>query len=164
MSTKKTGTQPAFARERRILTPAEREGLKQRIAENEEDTQQPQNRNLYIPERLNDPLERATVAREKRVLAEGEPDSLSRAKKIKMERQAKIYKEWLQRSMVPKSHVNLKPSPSDPSFRMAVNEMAKKENSREFQDVAKRFKNIMRELHPNDPHLSNLETIRPNNR
>ena len=146
------------------MTPAERESLEQRQKEREEDTQAPENRNLYIPDRLNDPLEKATAAREQRVLQEGQAGSLSRAQKIKTERQAKIYREWLQKSMVPKSHVNLRASASDPEFRKAVNEMAAKENSREFQEVAKKFKNLMRELHPNDPHLSNLETIRPNSR
>lgn len=151
-------------KERRILTPAEKEGLEQRRREMEEDTNTPANRNLYIPERVNDPMERQTAAREARVLREGEPDSLSRAARIKKEQRAKIDREWLQKHMVPKSHVNLRASASDPEFRKAVNAMAKDENSREFQEVAQRHKNDMRELHPNDPHLSNLETIRPNSR
>lgn len=150
--------------ERRILTPAEKSSLQARIDEHEEDTGRQKDNNLYFPERVNDPQERAGIARAKRVLANGQPDSLSRAEKLKMEEANKVDVTWLRKNMVPRSHVNLRPGPNDPEFRKAVNEMATKENSREFQIVAQRVKNRMRSLYPNDPHLSNLDSIRPETR
>lgn len=150
--------------ERRILTPAERESMTRRIAEHDEDTKTGGNPNIYIPERSNDKAEQASIDRAKRVLENGEPDSLNRSEKVKMEESNKIDIKWLQERMVPKSHVNCRPGPDQNDFRRAVNEMATKENSREFQIVAQRVKNRMRELYPNDPHLANLETIRPNTR
>lgn len=150
--------------QRRILTPAEKESLQRQISDHKEDTGTPIDRNLYTPDRVDDPLERASIARAKRVLKNGEPDSLNRAEKQKMEEANKVDVDWLQKNMVPRSHVNARPGPDQNDFRKAVNEMATKENSREFQLVAQRVKNRMRSLHPNDPHLSNLESIRPETR
>lgn len=150
--------------ERRILTPAERESINRRIVEHKEDTEQPENRNLYIPDRTDDRIENAGIKRAQYVLKSGELDNLNRSEKIKMEEANKHDVKWLQERMVPKSHVNCRPGPDQTDFRKAVNEMATKENSREFQIVAQRVKNRMRQLYPNDPHLSNLETIRPEKR
>lgn|SRR3990167_4827292 len=147
--------------ERRILTPAEKGSLKARIAEHVEDTGKQTNENLYVPERVNDSIERDGIARAKRVLEQGEPDSLNRSEKTKMEEANKTDISWLQKHMVPRSHVNARPGPDNSDFRKAVNEMATKENSREFQIVAQRVKNRMRSLYPNDPYMSNLESIRP---
>lgn len=145
---------------RRILTPAETESLQQRVADHEEDISTPSNRNMYNPDRVNDPIERQGNERIKRVLKNGQPDSLNKHQRATLEGNVKRDIEWLQKSMVPKSHVNLRPGPQEPGFRKAVNEMATKENSPEFQTVAQRAKNGLRQLGRD----SNLELYRPDSR
>jgi len=158
MSTK-TVSRPGV---RRILTPAETQSLTTSIKDNADDTAVINHRNLYNPDRVNTPAERETIERQKRVLAQGQPDSINKHERASLENRNKQDKEWLQKNMVPKSHVMLRPNPMDPQYRKAVNEMARRENSPEFQKVAERFKNGMRQLGRFED--ANLETIRPSSR
>ena len=147
-------------RQRRILTPGEKDSINERISDRKEDMSGGESQSHYIGDRANDPAEAATDAREKRVLRDGEPDSLNKNRRAELEKASKRDEEWMQKSMVPKSHIHMRPGPEDTMFRKCVNEMAGKENSPEFQKVAERWKNDQRQL----GRESNLERIRPASR
>lgn len=151
----------------KVLSPTEVAGLEREISEAEQ--MQRETDSQYTPSgagsgrhdpnalsATNDP----NIARYKRVLMEGKPGSVGHRERVLREKQMEKDKEWLQKMMVPRSHVTLKASP-DPEFRKAVNFMAKMEMSTEFQTVAQRYKNNARLLHPDSPELSNIESIRP---
>lgn len=145
--------------EEKVLSETELEGLKREIAEHEGDRKETDQ--FYDPGHQYGDETNEVIRRYKRVVERGTAPELTREQRVKMERQMGVDKEWLQKNMVPKSHFMLRPGP-DPEFRKAVNFMARKEMSQEFQEVAQRFKNNARRLHGKEaPELSNLETIRP---
>lgn len=109
---------------------------------------------------------KANIEKLERVLSQGSPDSLSKAERIRRERMIQQDKEWLQKNMVSRKSYNLgwrdirdgrcTKADYDKAVQGCVNEM-----SPQFQKVANRYKNNMRELQPDDPNSSNLENIRP---
>ena len=153
--------QQAPGRQRRILTSAETEAISRRLKETEDDRATPTNPNIYNPDPVHSRQEDRSTRRARAVLKNGQPDTLSAGQRKKMEYQAKIDKEWMVKQMVPKSMTRLRPDPSNTDYRRGATTMARVENSVEFQEVAQRYKNAQRQLHPNDPHLANLESIRP---
>lgn len=142
----------------KVLTPTEVEGLQRELDENAADAKETDM--TFSPNKQYSGETNAVMRRYRRVLERGKPGSLSKNEKIRLERQIKMDREWLQRNMVPRSHAMLRAGP-DPAFRKAVNFMAQKEMSREFQKVAERYKNNARKLWPDSPEMANLETIRP---
>jgi len=99
------------------------------------------------------------IKKMQRVLEKGSPQSVSPYIKRKMEQQAIKDKEFLQKNMCPKTLFSAKEK--DPEFRKAV-EACNVENSVAYKSVAKRYKNTMRQLDPDNPEASNLEALRPN--
>lgn len=99
------------------------------------------------------------IQRLERVLSNGTPRDLSSSQRTRLEKKAQAYKEYLQKKMCPKS-LYFKKS-RDPEFEKAV-AACSVERSSEFSRVAHDFKNLMRQLAPNDPDASNVEKLRPN--
>ena len=98
----------------------------------------------------------------KYVLKQGEPDSLNPQEKARKEKRAETLRAWLQKHMVPRSHIGLRSHQDGVQsleFQKAVKEMAEKEMSAEFQKAAEEYKNIQRELGRDE--MANLEEIRP---
>lgn len=152
-------------RKEQVLSPTEVEGLEREIREFEDSKKETET--TYTPSGSGESRHGgqsshndANIRRYKKVLEQGKPGSVGRSEFILREKQMAKDREWLQKNMVPKSHVSLRASP-DPEFRKAVNFMAQREMSREFQEVAQRYKNNARMLHPDDRELHNIETIRP---
>jgi hypothetical protein len=153
---------------RRILTPTEREHLKDRYDQNEaekkgviEGVDPRLAREGYDPSvQGNTRYLDEENKRIKEVLARGEPEDVAREKKAAMERRKKELADYLASKMVPKTGTAMRPG-RDPGFRKAVNMMARNENSAEFAKAASEYKNIMRTLDPHDPEAANLENIRP---
>ena len=106
------------------------------------------------------PEEKRTIKRMERVLKNNAPDSLSEADTRKWESEGKRLEEWLRSKMVPRSGMELRKA-HDPNFQKAVRLHASIEMSQEFVNIANRWKNIMRQLHFDEPEMSNLERIRP---
>ena len=100
------------------------------------------------------------IKRLEKVLSNGSPDSLSKARRSAIERQVQKDKEWLQGKMVNKRLLNVKYKDAD--FEKAKQACAV-EMSKEYQAVANRYKNSMRQIDPDNPDASNLERIRPDN-
>jgi hypothetical protein len=100
------------------------------------------------------------IRRYERLLAAGSADSLSPQAKTALEKEARRLKGWLAGQMVPRSHQNI--GYNHPDFKKAV-QKGVQEWAPEFQKRAERFKNIMREVAPDDPDAGNLERIRPKN-
>lgn len=151
---------------RRILTPTEREGLEKnlgRIATDKRGDLEGVPRRLRgaiykSGEETTDAMD-ADERRIKRALSQGARDSLSAGERTQLESTAKQLKESLAKRMVSKKDMELRPGSVD--FRRAVNRVAGQEMSQDFAKDASAYKNIMRQLHPDDPDASNLETIRP---
>jgi hypothetical protein len=149
-------------KQRRILTPTETEKFNEAISEDVKDQKETEF-TFPGPSRMN--VVNEQLGRIKKTLKEGQAEPLSKSEKQARERRIVTLKAWLQRNMVPKSHVRLRSQSGgvqDPEFRKAVNDMAKREMSPEFQQVAQEYKNIMRELER--PEDANLEEIRPDTR
>jgi hypothetical protein len=123
-----------------------------------------------LPERLQrhmDPSRKSNprrldfqINRIKRLLSEGAPDSPDKYDQQALEKEKVQLEDWLKGKMVPVTGTELRPGPR-PEFRKAVNLMAKNENSTEFHKKAMRWKEIVRQLEPEDPDAENLENIRP---
>lgn len=94
-----------------------------------------------------------------RVLSNGSPDSLSKAKRIALERKTNRQREWLKRNMTPRELYYAKYK--DPNFEKAKKSITANDNSPAFQRVADEFKNSMRQLDPDNPDASNIERLRP---
>lgn len=152
---------------RRIMSPTEREGLNRELQTIATDRA---GMIEGVPRRMQQFMnpEGAEVnrgvldAREKRirnVLAEGAPDSLSAAERTKLEADEKAMREKLVARMLPKTLMRLRPGSLD--FTKARNLLAKNEMSAEFNRDAAAWKNMRRQLDPNDPDFASLENIRP---
>jgi len=98
------------------------------------------------------------VSRLERVLSNGMPDSLTKAKRIALEKQIAKDKEFLQKNMVPKDLLYVKYK--DPNFERSK-VACSLEGRKEVQMIADRYKNSMRQIDPENPDASNLERIRP---
>ncbi len=158
MSTNREERKRIVPADEKVLSPTEVQGLETQLRDHEEDRKETDG--SYSPDRPNSDDADPTIRRYKRVLQRGKPGSVSKQERYKRERQMEVDKEYLQKMMVPRSHVTLRAS-ADPEFRKAVNFMAKQEMSSEYQTVAQRYKSNARLLYPDSPELSNLETIRP---
>lgn len=148
--------------QRRILTPTETEKFNDAVTQEKEDQRET---DFVFPGESRATLPNEQINRIKRTLKDGQAVPLTKAEKLAREKRVALLKEWLQKSMVPKSHVRLRSQAGgvqDPEFRKAVDEMARREMSTEFQTVAQEYKNIMREL--DRPEDANLEYIRPDTR
>lgn len=100
------------------------------------------------------------IRRLETILRNGAPDSITKGQRTRLEKEAAGLREWLQGQMVPRSHAKI--GYSHPDFQKTVNHGVR-EHSPEFSQKADRFKNIMREIAPDDPNKANLESIRPEN-
>lgn len=99
-----------------------------------------------------------------KALKDGDPGSLSKAEKVRLEKREKELIGICRKRMVPQEDVRMTPSErgtSNPDFSRAVNHMAKNEHSQDFLKLAHELKNIRRRLNPEDPQAGNLEAIRP---
>jgi hypothetical protein len=158
-----TSEKRPVGRPRRILTPTETESFEKIISENDRDKIET-DEEYPLPQLLKG--DDGQIKSIKRVLKEsGDSDSLNEHQKMKLEDRGKQLKEWLQKCMIPKSHIGLRPSKDgvqNYDFQKAKNDMAMKEMSSEFVQVAEEYKNIMRTL--GRPEEANLEIIRPDSR
>lgn len=103
-------------------------------------------------------LIRQKIARKRAMLSRGAPDSLSKAKRLQLEKRIVQAKEWLRGRMCPRSIYQV--GYKDPNFEKAKaacgNEMTDA-----FNKVASQFQNDMRQLDPDNPNAGSLENIRP---
>lgn len=164
---------------RNILSPRERERLKKEIDEKKREMKgeivvprNPNGREEGISERRmgryaqfldknvqsDKSLLQRQVTRLEKVLSNGTPDSLSKSRKVALERQIEKDREFLKRNMVPKDLLNVKYK--DPNFERAKLACSS-EGRKEVQMIANRYKNSMRQIDPDNPEASNLERIRP---
>lgn len=93
-----------------------------------------------------------------RVLSNGSPDSLNGAQKRALEKRIEADREFLRRNMCPKTifHAGYK----HPDFEKAK-KACQREHQRDFQVVAERYQNSMRQMDPENPDAANVERIRP---
>jgi hypothetical protein len=94
------------------------------------------------------------------VLSKGSPDSLTRGQRAQMERRRNALKEQLQRQMCPKKIYHVRSS-KDPATFEKAKEACMQEQTPEFRAKAQEYKQIVRELDPDDPKAASLENIRP---
>ena len=152
----------ARRKEARILTPTEVENIEKEVREHEESKRETESSydasGDWGSEGTNsDP----TIRRMQKVLKQGKPGSLSREEKIKMEREVKEDQEYFSKTLVPRNLTSLRPG--TPEFTKAVNGMIREEmTSSEFKKREHRYKNNIRQLHPDDRELHNIESFRPN--
>lgn len=102
-------------------------------------------------------LLRAKIERDKKLLAQGEPSSMTRKERDAIAKQVVKDREYIQKIMCPKPLFNLKES--DPDFQKAV-AACRREHTVQYQKVAGRLKENMRRIDPDAD--SNLEKLRPN--
>jgi len=111
----------------------------------------------------------ANIKKLERSLSNGSPGSLSKYERNRKEKMVREDGEWLKRNMVPQSHINLgwrdikEHRTTQKEYDKAVTGCLV-EHSPEFLKRAQRFKNNMRELAPDDPNVSSVESIRPESR
>ena len=144
---------------RRILTPAENKGMQQEVKDNKQ--MMTETATTYQPFKSL-PIQESKIKRIEKTLKEGQQDSLNEYDKNELEKEKRELKEWLQKHMVPKTHIGLQPQKGgvqDNEFRKAASFMSNNEMSGEFQLKAERYKYVCRELGHNED--SNLENIRP---
>lgn len=104
------------------------------------------------------------IDRKLKALRDGDPGSLSKIEKARLEKRKAELLEKCRKRMVPQEDVRLTPSEkgaSNPDFSKAVNFMAKGEHSQDYLRDAHELKNILRRLDPEDPQAGNLERYRP---
>ena len=155
---------------RRIMPVSEREGLDSQIATAESDAkgESPEfSRDLKkrLVQQQQDPVAVRQLSYLKRVRAAGEPDTLSPRERARLEKREKELIPIVQKMMVPRTWVEEMPSnrkgSANPKFRKVVNEIARREMSKEYLGYAHELKNIRRQLRPEDRDAGNLEYIRP---
>src|SRR3990167_2619796 len=164
MNTQKEAMQKSPGRKRivPVLSDSEIEGLERVVRDDKED--KTETSEFYPGEAIKGKGDDPFLKKVKKTLRDGEPRVLNRKDKKLMECRAGQLKGFLQKFMVPKSHIGLRQSKDGSQnldFVKSVHFMAKKEMSREFVDAANEYKDIMRELHPEEPELSTVEFLRP---
>lgn len=151
---------------RRILGASEREGLERQLATIESDRRGdiegiPRRMQGFVDRNVD--INRGIMdVREKRlrnVLASGAASSLSPEERAKLEADEKKLRGTLSERMLSRKMMTLRPGSLE--FTKARNLMAKNEMSQEFNRDAMLWKNMRRQLDPNDPDIANLENIRP---
>lgn len=109
-------------------------------------------------------LLRAKIERDKALLKAGDPGSLSKREKTALEKRAMVLREILRGRMCParlfRTPSVTKDGTKHPNFDRAV-EACKQEHSEEYKRFAAEYKKVMRQIDPENPSASNLETIRP---
>ncbi len=98
------------------------------------------------------------MAKYQAALKRGTPPELDKSERLKLEKQALKDREWLKKTLCPKSLYYIKES--NPDFKKAV-ERAKIERSPEFNQVSGRYQNAMRQLDTETPDASSIEKLRP---
>lgn len=93
-----------------------------------------------------------------RVLQNGSPEALSKSQKARLDRQIQTDREYLRSKMCPQTL--FKKGYKDPDFERAKSACAV-EHSPEFQKVADRYQNAVRQIDPEDPKAASLERLRP---
>lgn len=106
---------------------------------------------------------RAYIAR--KALANGSVEGLTPHEKNLLSRRMGKLKEYLVKTMVPRSLYYAQPTSGkgiiNHDFRKAVNAIIKQELSPEYNNAALEYQNICRMLDPDDSTAGNLEIIRP---
>jgi hypothetical protein len=172
-----------FKRPGRILSFSEREGLRREIAREKaylEDRLDPElarsgdhlaglpeRRRLYVESQstwdtgMGDSMAvRARIRRKERLLAAGMPDSIGDAERNAIEARGRKHEEFLKSKMLPRRLSGL--PYGHPEFSKAV-ALGVGETSQDFERCANDWKNIQRQLNPDNPMASNLERLRPDN-
>lgn len=167
-----------YRRPSEVINPRKRDSLRREI----QDLRDRQTKPLVVPgsrgdgdtaamvgrlSRFIDPHVRENkglLARKQReleeVLANGSPDSLSRVNKARLERRLQELTERLRRHMCPKRIYKAR-SVDDPGIFKKATAACLQEQSEPFKKMANEFKQIKRELEPDDPTAASLENIRP---
>lgn len=153
-------------KQRRLLTPTERDGIRREIGEIENDRAGIME---GVPHRFLGGIdqdvkgdERLLDKRQKRlqsVLDVGTPEPIARSERVALETEEKRLRDSLQSRMITRKMMQLRPGTME--FTKARNALAKQEMSAEFSRDAASWKNIRRRLDPEDPDVSNLEQLRP---
>jgi hypothetical protein len=165
-----------FVRPNRVLSLRERVRINREL---DHERKVLKGENPDIPRRMHqfiDPAVRedkrmvqSRIRKLERVLSNGSPDSLSKRERVAKERMVQEDREWLEKNMVPRTHINLgwrdirDRRTTQKEYDKAVKGCVV-EHSPEFNKRAERFKNNMREIAPDDPEASSIETIRPDTR
>lgn len=109
-------------------------------------------------------LLRAKIQRDRELLKAGDPGSLTKREKSKLEKRAGYLREYLTGQMCPGALFRTPRVDRDgvpnPNFERAV-EACKREHSEDYKRAAGEYKKIMRQIDPDNPNASNLELIRP---
>ena len=171
-------TDGRFVRNGRILSVSERRGM-EKEKEREKaylgnklevgggDTlgSLPERRRLYVESQfswdpgLDDKMAvHSRIRKIDRALANGASDSISEAEKVAIERRSREHEEFFKKNMNTRKATGL--PYNHPDFSKAV-QAGLREHSPEFQKRATDWKNIQRQLNPDDASASNLERIRP---
>ena len=156
---------------RRVLGPVERKEFKREIERNQADIDGKLEGLSDVSPKAREALDGAVQGntrylkqRNQRImntLRNGEPEEVSRHKMPALERRRKELEDFMKTRMVPRAGTRLRAG-SGPEFRRAVNMMAKNElRDPSFSRATVEWKNIMRQIAPDDPDASNLENIRP---
>jgi len=109
---------------------------------------------------------RANMKKLERVLSEGSPDSISKRERIAKEKLAAKEREWLQSQMVSRKayHIGWRDIKEGRATKAEYDKAVRGcvvEQSSQFAKHANRYKNLMREIDPENPDASNIENIRP---
>lgn len=122
----------------------------------------------FIDEKVReDPTRiRRNIGKLEKILSDGSPDSLSKSEKTAREKMIQQDREWLQGHMVSRKayHIGWRDIKEGRATKADYDKAVQgcvKEQSPEFQARANRYKNNMREIDPDNPGSSNIETIRP---
>jgi hypothetical protein len=125
----------------------------------------PERRRLYVESQTtwdtgmaDDAAVRGRIRKFQRMLGNGESDSIGASERIAIEGRAKEHEEFFRKNMLSRKATCL--SYSDPEFQKAVR-LGLAEQTPEFQKRATDWKNIQRQLSPEDATASNLERLRP---
>lgn len=114
-------------------------------------------------------LLKSQIRKLKSVLDAGSPVDLSRKDRRMLEKQAEEDRQFLKRNMVsrklyhaPSVFHHGERSVPNPDYARAAKAVEMEYQNRELQRRADRYKNAMRQLDPDNPDASNIETLRKN--
>lgn len=97
------------------------------------------------------------IRKRERTLAQISPHGLSRKERTDLEKQTKEDRAWLRKNMTSTKLFYTKPD--SPDFEKAVQSCGR-EHGKKFLEVSSRYKNHMRQIDPDNPNVSNIESLR----
>ncbi len=157
---------------RRVLTPAERRSLQERISDRQEGLTTPELSGMSRdggplwsqtdrPHTQNTNRERMELQRAKRILASGEVGQISQADKLKIDRRIRDLERFVKEKqiMAPDKYFHQKRS-NDKDYHKTVNHIAKVEMDPRVVETMNELKNLKRMRDPDNPNSGNIESLR----